>query len=128
MEAEPKEAGTTHQQPVPELQVILMKLPECGRRSVLRHGVETVPADTAEPAIAVGLTLKAPWADKLRRKLRDRTGRQQRHGYSLTARIETTDSRNSAQKDIGSGRERGLVKDHFVSFEGGHFELGGKTC
>ena len=83
MKAEAQQAGAAHQQPIPMGQIALVKLREGRSRSSRGDDVELVPAQAAESAITVSLALKVPSVVRLKRKVRDRTGRNQSYNYPL---------------------------------------------
>ena len=60
VKVEVQKSGAAQEQPIPKPQITLVELSECGWRSTYRNSVETVPAYGAEPAITIGLALKAP--------------------------------------------------------------------
>src|SRR5208337_3078753 len=117
MKVETQEAGAAQKQAIPLPQVGLMKPPEGQLRGVEAHHSEALPAQAADPAIGIGLALEIPPAYGQDRKLRDRTRRDQGHGHALAARVQTSDVRSTAQKNVSFRRQRVFSNYHLVPLE-----------
>src|ERR1700674_340497 len=103
-------------------QIALVKLREGRSRSSRGDDVELVPAQAAEPAITVSVALKVPSVVRLKRKVRDRTGRNQSHNCPLAFGVQAADIGNAAQEDIGFAGESSVAKNNFMLFEITHGE------
>ena len=73
MKTEIQKAGTTQQQSIPLLQIVLMKFPGRRLRAMRRDAVEIIPGKAAHSAIIVSLAPKTEAAEWQQRKLGDRT-------------------------------------------------------
>src|SRR5580704_3609434 len=79
VEAEVEKTRAAHQEPIPLLQSVLMKLFEGGLGNICGNAVESCPTHGADAAIVVSLALKAGLAERQRRIFGNRSRREHRH-------------------------------------------------
>ena len=92
---EVEKARAAQQQSVALLHIVLMKCFEDRFGTMRSDTFEIAPAQTAYSAIIVSLAAKIEPAKWQRRKLGDRTRRQQGDGHSLAAGVLASDARDA---------------------------------
>ncbi len=86
--------------------------------------VELLPTKAAHAAIVIGLNLESRRSERKGRKLRDRSGREERDHHPFASNIQAGDTSRTGQENVGIGGEFRLPQDNFALAEVRDLECG----